>query len=265
VEINAAYARLLPWMKQGRPADLVDEDERWARWAAAWRRQSEAENARRRGEWEAEQARREEVRRNTRVYTARETADLVKKAMRAAFPGVSFRVTVSRPTYSMRRGARITVTWVDGPSHWDVKAVTDAYEGEEHYDDGGDYLAHRDRLVPDGEGNWKRYDIQDFYLHQRESKYACPACGRFQWRRPDWTSGTLVAVCGACGHRWPMYGEKSDDQLACEDELGTVADDPAAVVEMLPITPLGTLTQPSLFDLEARDEMLTREPKAGAA
>jgi hypothetical protein len=201
VALNAAYATLVPWVRQGRPANAVTDDPDWltARWQEAMRRQ-EANRAAQ----AAEQARQEEVRRNTRVYSARETATLLKAALRAAFPGTSFRVTISHPRW--RAGAELTVTWEDGPLDADVKAVTDDYEGQEFYDGGGDYLDARDRVLPDGPGTWKRYDVDDITLTRRYATDRCPACGSFQRQKSefDQSTNTILFVCRSCHHRWPM-------------------------------------------------------------
>ena len=55
-----------------------------------------------------------------------ETAKLVRKALKAAFPHVTFRVLSK--TYSM--GASIDVAWEDGPRAERVKAITDPFEGK---------------------------------------------------------------------------------------------------------------------------------------
>jgi hypothetical protein len=58
-------------------------------------------------------------------YSCAETAKLLRASLKATFPGVKFSVRSS--TYS--GGASINVRWTDGPRTFEVKAVTDRYEG----------------------------------------------------------------------------------------------------------------------------------------
>lgn len=63
---------------------------------------------------------------NTPPYlTCAETAARLRAHLKFAFPGVKFHVRSN--TYSM--GASIRVTWIDGPSSNQVKAIGDEYEG----------------------------------------------------------------------------------------------------------------------------------------
>lgn len=58
-------------------------------------------------------------------YTVVETAEMVRKALKAAFPRVKFSVTSKK--YS--GGSSISVGWTDGPNDESVKAITDQFEG----------------------------------------------------------------------------------------------------------------------------------------
>ena len=58
-------------------------------------------------------------------YTCAETAQLVRKALHSAFPGVKF--SVRSNSYS--GGASIDVRWVDGPNGESVKAAVRPFEG----------------------------------------------------------------------------------------------------------------------------------------
>lgn len=60
-----------------------------------------------------------------RYLTAAETAKLVRKALKAEFPGQKFSVRSS--TYA--GGASIRVSWVDGPTAKAVKAVAGVFAG----------------------------------------------------------------------------------------------------------------------------------------
>jgi hypothetical protein len=57
--------------------------------------------------------------------TCAQTAQLVRKALKESFPGVTFSVT-SR-TYSM--GAHIVVDWIDGPNESQVERITTKFRG----------------------------------------------------------------------------------------------------------------------------------------
>ncbi len=54
-----------------------------------------------------------------------ETAKLIRKAVRAEFPGFKFSVRSKR----YAGGASIHVTWTDGPRHSDVQKLCDRYRG----------------------------------------------------------------------------------------------------------------------------------------
>lgn len=54
-----------------------------------------------------------------------ETAKLVRAALKAAFPGIKFRVRAAR----YAGGASIAVRWTDGPTEEQVREVTSQYEG----------------------------------------------------------------------------------------------------------------------------------------
>jgi hypothetical protein len=131
-DLNTAYATVERWIRQGRPASMTDGVE--------------------------------EIRCNTRVYTPQETADLLTAALRTAFPGVSFRVAVSRPrSLAVVGGALLNVRWTRGPTEPEVKAITNDYEGIEIC------RGVRDRVVPDGPGRWKQYDVLAIRRRRRES------------------------------------------------------------------------------------------------
>src|SRR5215510_11014328 len=61
----------------------------------------------------------------TRYLSCAETAKLVRKALKVAFPRVTF--SVRSKTYS--GGASITVGWVDGPTSKQVDEVVGVYGG----------------------------------------------------------------------------------------------------------------------------------------
>jgi Large polyvalent protein associated domain 29 len=75
-----------------------------------------------------------------------ETAKLVRKALKTAFPGVKFSVRSS--TYS--GGASIRVGWTDGPTSKEVEAITGKFSGA-GFDGMIDLKYHKEHwLMPDG-------------------------------------------------------------------------------------------------------------------
>lgn len=75
-----------------------------------------------------------------------ETAKLVRKALKAAFPGQKFSVRSS----SYSGGASIHISWVDGPTTTAVDAITDLFSGA-GFDGMIDLKYHKDHWIePDG-------------------------------------------------------------------------------------------------------------------
>lgn len=62
---------------------------------------------------------------STKYYTAAETAAELRKALKAAFPGVKF--SVRSKTYS--GGASIDIGWADGPTDGEVSRVSGGFAG----------------------------------------------------------------------------------------------------------------------------------------
>lgn len=62
---------------------------------------------------------------NVPTITVVETAKMVRKALKAAFASVDFRVK----TYKYSGGSHITVNWVDGPTVKQVQAITSKMDG----------------------------------------------------------------------------------------------------------------------------------------
>lgn len=81
-----------------------------------------------------------------RHLTCAETAKIVRRRLKDAFPGVRFSVRSS--TYSM--GASIDVKWTDGPTVDAVDAVTQPLRGAD-FDGMQDLKTYRDPIGIDGE------------------------------------------------------------------------------------------------------------------
>ncbi len=70
----------------------------------------------------------------TKYFTCAETAKLIRKALREAFPGAKF--SVKSHTYS--GGASINVSWTDGPNSDQVEAVAGHFKAA-YFDSSIDY------------------------------------------------------------------------------------------------------------------------------
>lgn len=78
----------------------------------------------------------------TQYLTAADTAKLVRKALKEAFPDMKF--SVRSHTYS--GGASLTVAWTDGPNIKQVEAVTCRFQGS-YFDGQIDYKGSIYHLV----------------------------------------------------------------------------------------------------------------------
>lgn len=82
----------------------------------------------------------------TRI-SPKDTATLLRKALKAAHPGVKFSVRTS--TYS--GGASIDVRWTDGPTDDEVRRTTDLYRGAT-FDGMTDSKAYHSTILADEHG-----------------------------------------------------------------------------------------------------------------
>lgn len=101
----------------------------------------------------------------TRYLTCAETAKLVRKALKAEFPGVKFSVRSS--TYA--GGASIDVRWTDGPTVASVEEVTNCYRASD-FNGMIDLKEPRDSILyasEDGTYEQVRYGA-DFISGERE-------------------------------------------------------------------------------------------------
>lgn len=81
----------------------------------------------------------------TKYFKPAETAGLIRKALKEAFPDVKFSVRTS--TYS--GGASVRVGWLDGPNRAQVEAIADTFAGS-YFDGMKDYKGSNYYMV-DGE------------------------------------------------------------------------------------------------------------------
>jgi hypothetical protein len=99
-----------------------------------------------------------------RYLSCAETAKLVRKALRAEFPGVKFSVRSS--TYA--GGTSIDVRWLDGPTAGRVDQVLDLYSGAT-FDGMVDLKSYHDSLLVDEDGRIEFVHFgADFVHSQRE-------------------------------------------------------------------------------------------------
>jgi hypothetical protein len=82
-------------------------------------------------------------------FTTTETARLIRKALKQAFPGVKFSVRSS----SYAGGSSISVRWMDGPTVDDVNGTVNRYQGAD-FDGMTDMKTYRDStLVANEDGS----------------------------------------------------------------------------------------------------------------
>jgi hypothetical protein len=92
-----------------------------------------------------------------------DVAKLIRKTLKAEFPGIKFSVRSER--YSM--GASIDVRWTDGPSERAVRAFTDLYEGAD-FDGMIDLKSYKDSILTTEDGAEVVKFGVDFVVPQRE-------------------------------------------------------------------------------------------------
>lgn len=82
-----------------------------------------------------------------RYLSCAETAQLMRKALKARFPDVQF--SIRSKTYS--GGASISVSYTDGPKPADVRAITDLYTGA-NFDASEDLKSYHDSMILTAQG-----------------------------------------------------------------------------------------------------------------
>ena len=120
----------------------------------------------------------------TTYVSPADTARLVRKALKAAFPGAAFFVRTS--VYS--GGASIDVRWTDGPTTRVVQRVVNGFEGAT-FDGMIDLKEYRDTVI---NGERVHYGADFIHCHRSysEAMYRVAAervCGRFGWPVPPIT------------------------------------------------------------------------------
>ena len=88
--------------------------------------------------------------------TAPESAKLLKQALRAAFPGVTFSVRLSRGTGY----GNCYVNWTDGPTVAQVEQITSRFEGE-GFDGMTDCSYSKDTVLADGRDSGLRLILEE--------------------------------------------------------------------------------------------------------
>lgn len=97
----------------------------------------------------------------TTYISATDTAALIRRALRASFPGTKFSVRTVR--YS--GGASIDVRWTDGPTDTAVSAVVEGFEGGK-LDVTGDFI---DPVTHEVDGERIRYGARHIWTERRIS------------------------------------------------------------------------------------------------
>ena len=141
-----------------------------------------------------------------------DTARLLRQALRAEFPGVTF--SVRSDTYA--GGASIRVRWTDGPTEDEVRGTTYLYAGAT-FDGMTDSKDYRSTVLVDSAGNFESVHFgADFVFTRRDLTDAYIA--RFLSQvRPNGHSDR-PSQCGVCGN-WMPAGD-----LWHADVTGTTCD-----------------------------------------
>ena len=104
---------------------------------------------------------------SAKYLTCAETAVLVRKALKEAFPRVKFSVRTS--VYSM--GASVRVAWVDGPNEAQVEAVAHVFQGA-YFDGGIDYQGAIYHML---DGQQVRFGADSIHCNRHFSEAAIQA------------------------------------------------------------------------------------------
>ena len=96
----------------------------------------------------------------TRTISAKDTAAMLRKALRATHPGVKFSVRTN--TYS--GGASLDVKWTDGPTEDEVRATTELYRGAT-FDGMTDSKHHHETLIADESGDVQSVRFAADFVH----------------------------------------------------------------------------------------------------
>lgn len=112
---------------------------------------------------------------SAKYLTCAETAVLVRKALKEAFPGVKFSVRSSN--YSM--GASMRVEWLDGPNEAQVEAVTRTFQGS-YFDGAIDYKGSVYHML---DGQQVRFGADSIHCTRRYSAAATQAAIDSVYRR----------------------------------------------------------------------------------
>jgi hypothetical protein len=134
----------------------------------------------------------------TTYISATDTAKLVRQALKAAFPSVTF--SVRTKTYS--GGASIDCVWIDGPTGTQVEGVTYRYEGA-HFDG---MIDLKENVYHEVDGRRVSYGAD--YIHTRRRFSVA-----FAQRIAD-------EVAARWGQPWPTIAADPDDGCARIDIRG---------------------------------------------
>jgi hypothetical protein len=144
-----------------------------------------------------------------RSLTCAETAKLVRKALKADFPGTKFSVRSS--TYA--GGASITVGWTDGPRQDQVDGTLGLYSGAT-FDGMQDLKEYHDTLLMTDDGPKYVHMGADFVIPSRDISSARRAVYRHELRRflaelgVEWQGDEARTIVRQMGYERRWFGEK---------------------------------------------------------
>ena len=135
---------------------------------------------------------------STTYISVTDTAALVRKALKEAFPGVKFSVRSSK--YSM--GASIGVSWTDGPNGAQVDAVVKIFEGS-YFDGSQDLKGSRYAMI---DGKRVSFGADSIHTSRRHSRSLCE---RIMRRFPS----LELKLSGSDDWGWNIGGTGTFDEL----------------------------------------------------
>lgn len=105
-----------------------------------------------------------------RYISTKDTAKLVRIALKKNFPGVKFSVR----SESYAGGSSVHVRWVDGPTEKMVREVTNSFEGAE-FDGMQDLKSYKSTFFGEGTNLEKVHFGADYVISHRETSEAAKA------------------------------------------------------------------------------------------
>jgi hypothetical protein len=135
---------------------------------------------------------------STNYISVTETAAMIRKALKEAFPGIKFGVRSSK----YAGGATISVRWTDGPNAAQVDSVVTIFQGS-YFDGSQDYKGSRFAMI---DGRRVSFGADSVHTNRMNSRAACERIAR---RFPE----MQLQITGSDDWGWNIGGRGSFDEL----------------------------------------------------